>query len=50
MKCDPISKRTIILFHDDNIGVTNDSVVIHCGDTFIKSKILQTGDFSEDVV
>jgi hypothetical protein len=50
VKCDPISKRTIILFHDDNIGVTNNSVVIHCGDTFIKSKILQTADFSEDVV
>lgn len=47
---DPVSQRTVVLLHDDHIGVVDYPVVIHGSDAFIQPEILQAGDLREDVV
>lgn len=48
--CNPISKRTIILFHNDYISMRNDSVVVHSGNALIQPKVLQASNLSKDVM
>ena len=40
----------MISFQHDDIRVLNDTIVVHFGDSVIEPEILQTGNFSKDIM
>jgi hypothetical protein len=46
----PFSERALIFFHYYHICVVNDTIVVHLSNSIVKSKVLQAGYLSKNVM
>ena len=46
----PLPEGAVVSFHHNYISVIDYTVVVHFGDSVVKSKILQTSDFGENIM
>lgn len=47
---DPVSKRTAISLHDNDIGVADNSIIVHRSHPLVKPKVFKTTDLCKDIM